>query len=56
LLGDLLDSGEIDFVVLDVLEEFTRIFSKKRAVLNPAYNEESRAYFIDTDKPINRVL
>ena len=37
LLGDLLDSGEIDYAVLNILEELNRIFKDGNRVLHPNF-------------------
>ena len=43
LLGDLLDSGEIDHAVLAILEELNRIFKNGDRALNPNFEYSDRA-------------
>jgi len=43
LLGDLLDSGEIDHAVLAILEEFNNIFKNGDRALNPNFEYSDRA-------------
>ena len=57
LLGDLLDNGEIDFALLDVLSQLARAFSKqKSAALDPNYTEEWRDHFTDDSHPTGRIF
>jgi hypothetical protein len=42
-LGDLLDSGEIDYAVLAILEELNRIFKSANKALNPNFQFSDRA-------------
>lgn len=37
MLGDLLDTGEIDYVVLDALEEFSRVHPRGRLLIHSDY-------------------
>ena len=43
LLGDLLDSGEIDHAVLAILEELNIIFKNGDKALNPNFEYSDRA-------------
>jgi len=43
LLGDLLDSGEIDHAVLAILEELNKIFKNGDRALNPNFEYSDRA-------------
>lgn len=57
LLGDLLDSGEIDFALLSMLEEISRIFNKyPGGLLNPNSTEHSRDMVTDESKPLGRMF
>lgn len=42
-LGHLLDAGEIDFAVLNVLEQLYKVFKKGRTSLHPNYSDAARA-------------
>lgn len=57
LLGDLLDSGEIDFALLSALSELSRIFTNSpHAVLNPNSNDEAVALVTDASTPLGRIF
>ena len=56
LLGDLLDSGEIDFAVLDILNELALVFTKTpHNILNPAVKEETLLNLSDATRPLGRL-
>ena len=42
LLGDLLDNGEIDFAILNILEELYKVSKNRQNALNSNYNDYSR--------------
>ena len=56
LLGDLLDSGEIDFAVLDILEQLHYVFENGKGVLNPNNNDQCKEMISDELTKVGRLF